>query len=202
MPVFAIYPYHYFNWDQGVLQTQFIIQLFVLGAAIAIFTRLVQKNKERRSKIISAFTWGNGFMILAIAAGTFPMIVSYYFHDVPILKGLPVGAGLYLWWTNLAYCFIVFGNLFIFKFIQRIFEKPSQFVFYVFTAVNMAFLAWNIYHGIAVVVPGIGSLTTYIGMLFLGIELYLWITMLSLLIKTYRNMHPSVDKYGFFFMGE
>lgn len=196
----ALYPYHYSNWSQEILRTQFIIQLAVLAFAIIIFTQLVVKNKARKSRVISAFTWANGFIILAIAAGTFPMVVSYFFHDVPILKGVPVGGGYYFWWTNLAYCFVVLGNIAIFKFIQRIFEKPTQVTFYIYLGFNIGFLVWNIYHGTFVVVPGIGSLTTYMGAVFLVLELYLWFTMLTLLVKTYKGMSTSVDKYGFFFM--
>ena len=199
MPIFQ-HPYHYSNWDTNILFTEFVIQGIVAIITLLLVIRFWQKQQIKQSVALSALTRAVGFMDAAIVAGTFPMIVSYYFGDVPILNGIPVGGGYYLWWSNFSYCLIVMGNIFIFKFIQHIFEKPSKFVYYIFLITNLAFLAWNVYHGIFVVVPGVGSLSIAMGAMFLAIELYLWLLMLVLLTKTYLRMAPSIDRKGFFVM--
>ncbi|HME56566.1 MAG TPA: hypothetical protein VKM55_30480 [Candidatus Lokiarchaeia archaeon] len=199
MPIFQ-HPYHYNNWDANVLFTEFMIQGIVAVITLILAIQLRRKQQIRKSNVLSALARAVGFMDAAIVAGTFPMIVSYYFGDVPILNGIPVGAGYYFWWSNFSYCLIVMGNLFIFKFIQYIFEKPSKTVFYMFLIINLVFVGWNVYYGIFVVVPGVSSLSIPMGALFLGIELYLWLLMLVLLTKTYRHMTPSIDRLGFFVM--
>ncbi|HME54071.1 MAG TPA: hypothetical protein VKM55_17725 [Candidatus Lokiarchaeia archaeon] len=195
-----LYPYHYSNWDANVLFAEFIIQLIVAIIMLILAIQLWRKNKIKQSKVILALTRAVGLIDAAIALGTFPMIVSYYFGNVPILNGIPVGFGKYFWWSNVSYCLVVLGNIFIFKFIQYIFEKPSRTIFYVFTSANMAFLAWNVYQGIFIVVPGVASLTLAMGAVFLAIELYLWNLLLVLLVNTYKRMTPSVDRKGFFVM--
>jgi hypothetical protein len=199
MPIYQ-HMYHYSNWDATVLFTQFVIQGIVAIITAILTMQLWRKQRIKQSKVLSALARAVGFMDAAIVAGTFPMIVSFYFGDVPILNGIPVGFDHYLWWSNFSYCLIVLGNLFIFKFIQYIFEKPSQPVFYIFVIINLVFLAWNVYHGIFVVVPGVSSLSILMGGMFLAIELYLWLLMLVLLTKTYVRMTPSIDRKGFFVM--
>nr|MDO8084497.1 hypothetical protein [Candidatus Sigynarchaeum springense] len=155
---------------------------------------LWRKYRTRRTRVI--YHLGMAFSLIGIGflTGTLPIFIVLTFGDVPILNGIPVGEGMYLWWTNFSFAFVILANLFLFKFLQGLFDSPSQKFFYLFAVANIFLAILDVYRGIFVVIPGVNALSVEMGMIFFFIELVLWGLIASKLFRSYRKIRPSIDR--------
>ncbi len=185
--------FHYQDWPIPALEIKILIQIIVVGLFLFILIQIGKKYIEKRTRPLKLLAILIGCLAIAVLLGTVPIIIRLINPYEPWLNGIPIGIGsLALWWTNLSYVFIAIGTLALYRFIEDIFEKPSHKYFPFFALIVGIFIGWDVYRGIFIVVPGITSLSSDIGALFLGIQILVWGLLYYHSRQLYRRLDPSV----------
>ena len=186
----------YEEFDPQMLLIQIIIQLVSIIFMVVISFMTWRKYIQRKSieiKLVAIFM--TAFWI-GLSVGTFPMILCLYAPNWAIIFGIPVGNNLYLWWTNFSYILLSLGTIAVFKFIQKIFKKPSNFDFWLFVVATILFNVWSIYHGIFVYTPGTASLTLPMSGVYLLLNFWVWIMLFRYALYDSRRLDRSIFQNG------
>ena len=126
-----------------------------------------------------------------------PILMVLEMNPIPqIVYGIPLGNGLYIWWTNFSYIFISLGAISMLYFIKTVFEKPNKIITLIYIALIIVFNIWSIYHGIFVFEGGESSLTLPMAALYLGLNLFMWLLLFVYGWKTSRRSRKNVFRTG------
>jgi hypothetical protein len=190
----ATVPYEEF--DQTLLFYQMLIQLVSIGFMIVVSGMMWQKYLERKTKEILFVALYMTLFWIGLACGTIPIVLCLYARHFDLIFGIPLGNGLHLWWTNFSYLVISIATIFMFRFIQLLFRRPSKYSYIFFIGLNIIFNIWSIYHGIFVYTPGSSSLTLPMSGIYLFLGFQLWVSLFWLSAKDLKKIEPSPYRAG------
>jgi len=172
---------------------QFVFMIIVTILVIA----LVKKYSQNRADVVKSLMFSFLMLNLSALFSWIPKFMNYFEFYEDFIYGIPLGNGLYLWWTNFSYIFNVINAIYLTKFTQQLFKFKNRKILIWEAIFSVIFSIWTIYYGIFVYTPGSSSLNIYMSIILMILTLF---PSLYLFIYTHRDVHrlpPSVYRFGY-----
>lgn len=188
----------YEEFDQTLLLYQAILQLVAFGVVMFLSAILWVRVKQRKTSEVKLLALAFTLLAISFLAATIPQLFCLFDRSNDLIFGIPLGGGSHLWWTNFSMVLISISSISLFKFMQLVFQKPGNRAFWVYLAANVAFMVWNIYEGVFLYVPGAGSMSLPLSVLFLLIVFYLWASLFRYALQVTRRVEKSIYRTGMY----
>ena len=186
----------YSEWSQNymilVLFSEFFAVIIIFILSMILFKRFVEKKKPEVKYLMIVMH----LMYISIIMGIIPQILAAIDSSSEFQYGIPLSNQNYLWWDNIAYSIMSFTMIFLVKFMQILFKKPTKREEIVIWVLIILFNIFNIYYGIFHFVQGESSLSPITSLLFGVLALYCWGSLFFLSRLDFRKIDKSVYQFG------
>jgi hypothetical protein len=126
-----------------------------------------------------------------------PKFMNYFELYDNLIYGIPIGDGLYLWWTNFSYIFNVLNTIYFTIFTQQLFKFENRKIIYIETGISVIFSIWTIYYGIFIYTPGSSSLNIYMSIILMILTLFPSLYLFRYAKRDVKRLSPSVYRFGY-----
>lgn len=174
-----------------------IVQFVFMIIDGIIVLALTKKFRQNHSEVVKSLLLSMLMLGLSAFFSWIPKFMNYFEFYQDFIYGIPVGNGLYLWWTNFSYIFNVVNTFYFTLFAQQLFKIDNQKILIAEKIIISIFCVWTIYYGIFVYTPGSSSLTIYASVVLMLLTLFPSVYLFKYTRADVKRLSPSIYRAGY-----